>query len=1104
MRARSGSLLRKSFALIALLLVAGGGIVATQLGARYDMAAAGIGGPVGFADVPRQSGPFVPPVFGPNVLANSDGSGFGQHEPSLAVSRTNPNFVVTASKDYRQGNVKHVWIDVSTDGGATWPANKQLQVPGIPPAFTIQSDPVVMARDDGRIYVACLATDNGTSIGGVYITWSDDGSTWTTPSVPVYATENTLDDKDWFAIDNSPASPYYHRMYMMYAPGANDIVEQHSTDGGMTWSTRQQISASDTEYTYPVVAGDGTVYNFMMLHWGAGRTGTVQMTRSTNGGVTWSSPSTVATAEQPQSSIRPGDSFRFFSILSAAVDPADTVFGAQDLYVAWTDNRNFATNGTDVMYVKSSNSGTNWGPVTRLSHDPTGIIRDHITPVITVGADSRVHAFWLDRRLDPNNRFFDSWYSSSTDGGATWDPDTRVSTQSQDLNVGFPPGSGNAAGDYWGLDVVGNIVYVAWNDTRNGDQQDILVSRGVLNGGSTATPTPVLPTSTSTSISTPTAISTATSTSTATRTVTSTNTNVLPSPTRTVTGVPPSSTNTSIATSTRTRTATPLATATSGSVTASNTVAATATGTSILATSTSTGTSVPASSTPTIATTATASATPLPSCLGVWRTMPTPAAGTSYSVSALAQDDVWVVGPEYNLYHWDGSAWTNVAYPVPQNATYGSLVAISAWATDDVWAAGSYSDIGGNGFPLVEHWDGSTWIIVGTFARGSTEPVGGTLNNLKAIKAIGPGEAWGVGGSSIGEAPVIRHCTLTGGCDPYSQSDLFSDLTSISGVSTDDMWAVGHTGGISLIKHWDGSAWSNISNPDVGSLNAVEAVSSNDVWASSDTGFMHWDGTAWSVVPSDTGAKSISGSASNDVWAVGTVVQHWDGVSGRWSAYPAPSGVILNSISVASTNEAWAVGDRVLRYSDQRYADVPPDNTFYTQVNYMTCLGIMSGYECGAEGEPCDQDNTPYFRPNAHITRGQLSKIVSNAAGFIEDPGTRLYEDVPENNPFYPYVQRLSNHSVMSGYECGTIPEEPCVSPDNRPYFRPFAEATRGQISKIVANAADVQDPIPSPPHTHKNQLCDIPFRVFSPFYRPAGGACGPPRGNHGAPQERL
>jgi hypothetical protein len=40
---------------------------------------------------------------------------------------------------------------------------------------------------------------------------------------------------------------------------------------------------------------------------------------------------------------------------------------------------------------------------------------------------------------------------------------------------------------------------------------------------------------------------------------------------------------------------------------------------------------------------------------------------------------------------------------------------------------------------------------------------------------------------------------------------------------------------------------------------------------------------------------------------------------------------------------------------------------------------------------------------------------------------------------------------IMSGYPCGTIPSEPC-SAVNKPYFRPNANATRAQTSKIVAN----------------------------------------------------
>ena len=40
-------------------------------------------------------------------------------------------------------------------------------------------------------------------------------------------------------------------------------------------------------------------------------------------------------------------------------------------------------------------------------------------------------------------------------------------------------------------------------------------------------------------------------------------------------------------------------------------------------------------------------------------------------------------------------------------------------------------------------------------------------------------------------------------------------------------------------------------------------------------------------------------------------------------------------------------------------------------------------------------------------------------------------------------------HGIISGYNCGTVPSEPCDG-TNRPYFRQYDAATRGQITKIV------------------------------------------------------
>jgi hypothetical protein len=126
------------------------------------------------------------------------------------------------------------------------------------------------------------------------------------------------------------------------------------------------------------------------------------------------------------------------------------------------------------------------------------------------------------------------------------------------------------------------------------------------------------------------------------------------------------------------------------------------------------------------------------------------------------------------------------------------------------------------------------------------------------------------------------------------------------------------------------------------------------------------------------------------------------------------------------------------------FTDLPSGHTFYANVRCLACNGIVSGYADGT------------FRPDNLVTRGQLAKIVSNAANFTEPPGTQIFQDVAPDHTFYEWINRLTNRGYMSGYTCGS-PGEPCVQ--NRPYFRPFNNATRAQTSKIVANAARYNDP---------------------------------------------
>ena len=135
------------------------------------------------------------------------------------------------------------------------------------------------------------------------------------------------------------------------------------------------------------------------------------------------------------------------------------------------------------------------------------------------------------------------------------------------------------------------------------------------------------------------------------------------------------------------------------------------------------------------------------------------------------------------------------------------------------------------------------------------------------------------------------------------------------------------------------------------------------------------------------------------------------------------------------------------------FTDVLPGSTFYLYVEAAYREGVVSGYPCGSPGEPCDAQNRPYFRPSNNVTRGQIAKIISNGSKFNDPVSGQTFEDVPAGSTFHEFVERMAARAIINGYACGG-PGEPCVPPGNRPYFRPSANATRGQLSKMIYLAA--------------------------------------------------
>lgn len=499
---------------------------------------------------------------------------------------------------------------------------------------------------------------------------------------------------------------------------------------------------------------------------------------------------------------------------------------------------------------------------------------------------------------------------------------------------------------------------------------------------------------------------------------------------------------------------------------------------------------------------------PPPNCTIIgWRIYPDPVpnplpmgAGTPLAdIAGAGPDLAWAVGRD-TIIRWDGAAWQPVPFVTPQ-ATYTSVSfsAVVAGGPASAWAIG-VSVPTPPAFPvaLIEHWDGAHWSSLPISATsGIRRPDALTVVEAD-VAARGPDEAYVV--ESSGVAPYITggllRCTATQ-CAPLGTTTN-TYFHAVAPVMGNDIWVVGSGSfgaGPAAILHWDGTRLQPVAAPDgVDFLNDVAAHAATDIWAvgsryaesATHSVILHWDGMTWTQVPSpDIGElRRVVVLAANDVRALGPAGGlQWNGST--WDRItPALAGTVF-ALAGLGPHDYWAlVADAQAQVSlahygmQPRFADVPVSSPFHPFIENLACRAVIGGYQCGGPGEPCrDPDHPPYFRPGAGVTRGQLLKIAVLSAGWalpIPTGGSRSFEDVPATDPFYSYIESGYSHGIINGYACGG-PGELCGTPP-RPYFRPYAGLTRGQLAKILTLARTLPQPTPATP-----LFQDVP--TGHPFY---------------------
>jgi hypothetical protein len=396
-----------------------------------------------------QFGPFT--SYQVNVDANGNNIlGDAANEPSICVDPTNSNKMAIGWRQFNTvtSNFRQAGYGYTTDGGTTW------TFPGVlDNAF--RTDPVLNSDDAGNFFYLSLFT---VPRGFLDDMWrSLNGGQFWTNIAPAKG-----GDKQWFTIDKtngighgfqyqvwSTASPYFygHRQFT------------RSTDGGFTWMTPIVIPKQPGWGTLDVDSNGNLFIGGVNLF--SGYISCARSSNAKNGGVT-------PTFDQTTEVNLGGDILSTSPINGDGL--AGQIFLAADRSGTSTNNNVYmlasvqptgASDGTDVMFVRSTDGGQSFDTPRRINDDPVNHNKWHWFGTFSVAPNGRLDAVWLDTRNAENNTDSQLFYSYSVDGGCTWSPNVAVSN-SFDPFLGYP--NQNKMGDYITIvsdNTGGNVAYCA-------------------------------------------------------------------------------------------------------------------------------------------------------------------------------------------------------------------------------------------------------------------------------------------------------------------------------------------------------------------------------------------------------------------------------------------------------------------------------------------------------------------------------------------------------------------------------------------------------------------------------------------------------------------
>jgi hypothetical protein len=439
-----------------------------------------------------------------NVQMNDDSNPpLPQNETSVAYNTRNPLIAVAASNDYVGGGVA---IMRTADGGRSWRTTRVTPQFVGTRDFCNGGDPAVAySHRDRAFFISQLCFFRALPFSEVHVIKSvDNGKTWTPGRLAARAASNfdyttgTVDesifnDKEYIAVDNTPSSPHYGRLYVTYtkfhiaADGSSDYcpIQLAYTDAVPTADPSLTVfnhtpvvpdapgaggvGESANQFSVPQVERDGTLdIGYALEECNTSLDHGFRFQKSTNGGSSFlAGPVHVDKPGQfvdnpDLGDLLPPTFFRAPNTLSI-----DYNAKTGTLTYLYQNFINAAVSGADISVQQSRDGGFTWSDARFLSTQAGGVPagNDQFFPWADSSPDGTLYAIWFDRRRDPANHDIDTWQATSTNDGRSWQQ-RRISTRSWDPDKGFFA-SGAFIGDYNGLAASNQAVYPVWTDGRN-------------------------------------------------------------------------------------------------------------------------------------------------------------------------------------------------------------------------------------------------------------------------------------------------------------------------------------------------------------------------------------------------------------------------------------------------------------------------------------------------------------------------------------------------------------------------------------------------------------------------------------------------------------